>query len=51
MESLNKNYAQYMYLKEGLKKKISIEEKNQPEQAKEDNRQYINQVNFSFLIN
>lgn len=33
MENLNKNYAQYVFLKEGMKKKNSIDEKT--EEAKE----------------
>lgn len=29
MESLNKNYAQYVFLKDGLRKKNSIEDKTE----------------------
>jgi hypothetical protein len=52
MESLNKNYAQYMFLKEGIKKKNSTEEKGAVDFVREDNqRACVNQINFSFFIN
>jgi hypothetical protein len=50
-ENINKNYAKYMLLKEGFKKKGYIDDKATDMHSEEPQRSYISQINFSFYIN